>query len=266
MRKLLVSLFTGALILGVGAQPASAHEGGGGRERAKRAYEFLGVVTAVTADDDPATPDTMSFSVLRANSAGRRWASAHPGDVVVSLTRRTRFGGEYDGLGETAGDYRVGDGVRVSARRTIVSTPPPTADRARGRGRKGKRTVTYADSLDAARVRLVLQSYSGTVASYDGDLGTVSMDVFETNAVAQAWLDANGSPNPLDADTTEDSCVWRDGDGDPQAGDSAEMYARPADDGDGLEVVLLHATPPDGGGGEGDGGGESDGGGGVTAD
>lgn len=183
-----------ALALGV---PAGAAE--------NAAHRFLGVITAVSIDADPATADSLTFRVLRSNDLGDRWVETHPGDVTVSVTPET----------DATTGLRLGDGVRVLARKA-------------------------GGGLEAIRVRLRTQRYHGTIVSFTGT--SVTLDWDRANLLGEDWLAHNGSPATVTAAITPSTAVTREGGGTPVAGDQAELRARPASGG-GLEATRLEAAP-----------------------
>lgn len=202
------------MVVGLVAPPALAHRPHSDHGKHHRAHQFLGTLTSITVTDGVGTA---TFTSLRGNRAARRWVAEHPGDVTVNVDPRTRFSGP-GGLGATAADYRVGDGVNILA-------------------------FNDAGVLKAKRVRLSLQGYRGTIAAYDGT--TMSVNWTDANRVADAWLAAHGNPNPVSVAITSSTRVEREGGGSPQAGDDVKFRARPTLDGTGLEAVNVEAAAPE---------------------
>ena len=199
---LVAGAFTAPAIAGSGdkgkAKPATAS----GKTKAEKfkTMTFAGMVTSVGSD-------TLTFTSFKGNKAARRWVSEHPGNVTVN-TSASRFGGP-SGLGKTLGDYRAGDGVVVLAR-------------------------AEGATVHARYVKLVLHAYEGTVASYTAG-SSVSVNWTDANRLAEVWMAANGSPNPVSAAITPSTKVR----GDMPSGSDVEMRARPAASGSGLEAVSV---------------------------
>lgn len=198
MRRSMSLALVSALALGVVAGPAAANP-----LRSKRSLVFLGMVSAVSVDADPATQDTLTFSLLKGNRHAGRYQEAHPGDVTVAMNDETFHKGPTD--------YRVGDGVKVRAR-----------------------MAPDGSGLVARSVRLVLHSYHGTLEAYDPVLGTATVLVDHAGRVAAAYLAAHGNPSSL-------AFVFAPGSGDPMlvAGDVVVVKARPTADGLGLEALKI---------------------------
>lgn len=207
MRKTMLVTLAGALALSL-ALPASANEGGAGGTKSKRAYVFLGSVTAVSMDADPATPDTLTFSMLKGNKHARRYVEAFPGDVTVSLTEYTHF---YGGGYSAAHDFRVGDGVKVKARKMADG------------------------SLVAKKARIVPLAFMGTLVSLDAT--TATLTVSKANFVGWKYLESHpGSPVSFRLTATTHVGEGEDA---PVVGAPVMVKARPTVDGTGLEALKI---------------------------
>lgn len=203
MRRTIGTALAALLVLGLVAAPAAAKRGGGGRT-----VNLLGTLTGVFSD-------ALMVDVEKANRPGRRYLQDNPGDAMVMLSDRTRFRGPMR-LVDDAEDLRVGDGVRVKARL-----------------RDGL--------LVARRVELRLHAFEGTLEAFDGASATLA--VLEANRIGDAYLESMGNPASVTAAVTPGTKIEREGGGDPQVGDAAELVARPAADGSGLEAVKLETAP-----------------------
>ena len=102
MRRVIGTALVATLALGLAAAPAEAKRG------ERRTVNIIGTLTGVLSD-------ALMVDVEKANAPGRRYLNGNPGDAMVILADRTRFRGPM-GLVSDAGDFRVGDGVRVKAR------------------------------------------------------------------------------------------------------------------------------------------------------
>jgi hypothetical protein len=106
-RKFVAALVAAGVALAVG--PVAFGKTDAGKSGPKRAYQFHGTVSAVTADEDPVTADSITVTVTKANGNGKSLVGT---DVVVSVSDATK----YYGAASTAGDIAVGDAVKVKAR------------------------------------------------------------------------------------------------------------------------------------------------------
>jgi Ca2+-binding RTX toxin-like protein len=79
-----------------------------------------------------------------------------------------------------------------------------------------------------------LQEYEGTVSSVDAT--NITVQYTDVNDSAQAWLDANGDPNPVTIALTPTTHVE---DGPAQIGDRVEVDAQPAADPTSLDAVVV---------------------------
>lgn len=217
MRRLLVLTLAAA----VAAVPVVSVSAGPGKKagKYKRSMVFLGLVTAVSADEDPETMDSLTFSMIKGNKHARNYVEDNPGDVTVMIGDATRM----RGLGSTdfsLSDFLVGDGVKVKAR------------------------MNQEGDLMARKVRLKLHRYAGVLDSYDATLMEGAVAVSKANRVGNAYLASLGDPPLLPLVVTPETHVERDGGGDPQTGDSVHLRGRPTEDGTGVAALRLHAAPP----------------------
>jgi hypothetical protein len=106
MKKFITVLVAVGVALSVGQVAAGRTDAG--RSNYKRAYQFHGTVSSVTADDDATTADSVVVSVTKANGNGKAFA----GTDVTFTVDHARFYGAASSLADLA----PGDAVKVKAR------------------------------------------------------------------------------------------------------------------------------------------------------
>ena len=85
-----------------------------------------------------------------------------------------------------------------------------------------------------------LQRYHGSVDAVDAGANTITVQWSSVNGTAQAWLDANGDPDPVTVSL--DAAVVENASGAPiQPGDQVEVEATTSVDGTGLVALTVYA-------------------------